>query len=85
MMEVGKIITAPKVNIELRNGTILKEVYIFKDKSLGDSIVESKFDITDILMGTTNEVGIKTIYFSSDFVQGGISCYVQIKNWNFVD
>lgn len=80
-----RTITAPKVNIELKNGTILNDVHIFTDKNLGDSIVKSTFEIADVLAGLPSELGDKIIYFGGDFIQGGISSHMQIKNWNLVD
>lgn len=46
----------------------LKEVYIFRNKELGDSIVSTKEEI-ELLLNFDSD---KTIYFSGNYIQGGL-------------
>lgn len=80
-MEEG-IDNSPRVDINLKDGSILKNVHIYKEKRLYDSIVADTVDIIEVLDGDND---IKTIYYSSEHLQGGLCHYSEIKSWDFVE
>lgn len=57
-----------KANIIMTDESELKEVYIFRNKELGDSIVSTKEEI-ELLLNFDSD---KTIYFSGNYIQGGL-------------
>ena len=57
-----------KANIIMVDESELKEVYIFRNKELGDSIVSTKEEI-ELLLNFDSD---KTIYFSGNYIQGGL-------------
>lgn len=57
-----------KVNIWMADGSELKEVNLFKNKELGDSIVSTKAEIKELL----NFENSRTVFFSGMHVQGGL-------------
>lgn len=52
----------------MSDGSELKEVNLFKNKELGDSIVSTKAEIEELLNFKNN----KTVFFSGIYVQGGL-------------
>ena len=56
-----------KINIWMADGSVLKEVDIFTNKELGDSIVDGKYEAEELLDGESQKI----VYFSGKYVQGG--------------
>lgn len=81
--EIEDIIeTSPRVDIDLKDGSIIKNVHIFKEEELYDSVVTNRKEIDAIFTGKR---GILHIYFSSDILQGGISYFSRIAAWEFIE
>lgn len=57
-----------KVNVWMSDGSELKEVNLFRNKELGDSIVSTKAEIEELLNFENN----RTVFFSGMYVQGGL-------------
>jgi len=57
-----------KVNIIMADESELKEVNVFRNKELGDSIATTKSEIEELLNFENN----KTVYFGGKYIQGGI-------------
>lgn len=68
-----------KFNITMNDGTILNKVILFKSKELGDSRIRTVFYATYLLQ-TSNQ----TLYFSGNFVQGGL-IPKNIKSYELID
>jgi len=67
-----------KVNLQMADGSELKEVYIFTNKDLGDSVINNKDEIVELFKGN------KRIYFSGSHIQGGL-IQQKITYYEFVD
>lgn len=66
-----------KLNITLNNGTIIKDVYVFHNKELGDSVMKTMEEFEN---ATKNN---KIIWFSEAHIKGGfktqnIMCYEEV-------
>ena len=57
-----------RVNMQMKDGSELKQVNIFRNKELGDSIVSTKSEIEELLNYENN----KNVYFGGKYIQGGI-------------
>lgn len=69
-----------KLNIEMNDGTLLKEVMLFKNKDLGDSVMRTKGAVNAFLKFH----GDKTIWYSGMYNQGGL-IPSQISNYEIIE
>lgn len=52
----------------MSDGSELKEVSLFKNKELGDSIASTKAEIEELLNFENN----RTVFFGGDYIRGGL-------------
>ena len=69
-----------KINIIMVDGTDLKDISIFKNKELADSIVSTKAEIIQLL----NFENSRIVYFSGKHDQGGLIPQ-KILEYEFID
>lgn len=68
-----------KFNITMNNGTILPKVILYKSKEMGDSRLRTGVYARYLLQSST-----QTIYFSNEYVQGGLIPQ-NIKSYELID
>jgi hypothetical protein len=76
---------SPKVNIILKNGTQINNIYVYSTQQLYDSIIDSKERVSMFLNGDKIFNRNQIIYFSNEYIQGGISSVINIEKWAFVE
>jgi hypothetical protein len=76
---------SPRVNIILKDGSQINNVYVYSTQQLYDSILDSKERVSIFLNGDQIFDRNQTIYFSNEYIQGGISSVINIENWEFVE
>lgn len=67
---------APTLNIFLKDGSILRNVKLFTEKTLSESIVKTEEEAIDLLEYQQKH---RIIFFSGKYVQGGISSSAMIE------
>lgn len=68
-----------KFNITMNDGTTLHKIILYKSKEMGDSRLR-----TDIYARYLLQTSEKTLYFSNEYVQGGLIPQ-NIKSYELID